>query len=124
SKTAPFESLAVVQLGTTAVLALGGFWCMEKLFFGPIWTLWFALLFSSLLSTALPFTIQVWAQQVTSATRAALIFALEPVFAWLFSFLFIGERWPTQAVLGAVLILVGIVMAELKPIGLEQHPSN
>jgi len=124
SKTAPFESLAVVQLGTTAVLALGGFWCMEKPFFHPSGTLWFALLVSSLLSTALAFTIQAWAQQVTSATRAALIFALEPVFAWVFSFVIMGERLPMQAVCGAVLILSGIVVAELKPFGVERHPSN
>jgi len=124
SKAAAFESLAVIQLGTTAILASAAFWWMEKPFFHPSRGLWLALLVSSLLSTALAFTIQAWAQQVTSATRAALIFALEPVFAWLFSFLFMGERLPAQAVWGAVLILVGIVVAELKPIGLEQHPSN
>ena len=124
SKTAPFESLAVVQLGTTAVLALGGFWWMEKPFFHPSRTLWLALLVSSLLSTALAFTVQAWAQQVTSATRAALIFALEPVFAWAFSFVIMGERLPGQAIFGAVLILAGILVAELKPFGVERHPSN
>jgi drug/metabolite transporter (DMT)-like permease len=124
SKTAPFESLAVLQLGTTAVLALAGFWWMEKPFFHPSRTLWLALLVSSLLSTALAFTVQAWAQQVTSATRAALIFALEPVFAWAFSFVIMGERLPGQAILGAVLILSGILVAELKPFGVERHPSN
>jgi drug/metabolite transporter (DMT)-like permease len=124
SKTAKFESLAVLQLGTTAVLALASFWWMEKPFFHSSRTLWVALLISSLLSTALAFTIQAWAQQVTSATRAALIFALEPVFAWGFSFVIMGERLPAQAIFGAVLILSGIVVAELKPFGAKQHPSN
>jgi drug/metabolite transporter (DMT)-like permease len=68
--------------------------------------------------------VQTWAQQVTTATRAALIFALEPVVAWLFAFVIMGERLPPKAVLGAVLILAGIVVAELKPIGLERHPST
>jgi drug/metabolite transporter (DMT)-like permease len=124
SKMATFEPLAVWQLGTTAVLALAGFWWIEKPFFHPSPMLWLALLVSSLLSTALAFTVQTWAQQVTTATRAALIFALEPVVAWLFAFVIMGERLPPKAVLGAVLILAGIVVAELKPIWLERHPST
>jgi drug/metabolite transporter (DMT)-like permease len=124
SKMATFEPLAVWQLGTTAVLALAGFWWIEKPFFHPSPMLWLALLVSSLLSTALAFTVQTWAQQVTTATRAALIFALEPVVAWLFAFVILGERLPPKAVLGAILILAGIVVAELKPIGLERHPST
>jgi drug/metabolite transporter (DMT)-like permease len=124
SKMAPFEPLAVWQLGTTAALALAGFWWIEKPFFHPSLVLWLVLLISSLLSTALAFTVQAWAQQVTTATRAALIFALEPVVAWLFAFAIIGERLPAKAILGAVLILAGILVAELKPIGLDRHPST
>jgi len=124
SKAAPFEPLAVWQLGTTATLALASFWWMEKPFFHPGPFLWMALLVSSLLSTALAFTVQAWAQQITTATRAALIFALEPVVAWAFSFVVIGERLPPRGILGAILILAGILVAELKPIGLKQHPSS
>jgi drug/metabolite transporter (DMT)-like permease len=124
SKMAAFEPLAVWQLGTTAALALAGFWWIEKPFFHPSPILWLAILISSLLSTALAFTVQAWAQQVTTATRAALIFALEPVVAWIFAFTIMGERLPAKAILGAVLILAGILVAELKPIGLQRHPST
>jgi drug/metabolite transporter (DMT)-like permease len=124
SKMAPFEPLAVWQLGTTAALALAGFWWIEKPFFHPSTILWLALLVSSLLSTALAFSVQAWAQQVTTATRAALIFALEPVVAWIFAFTIMGERLPGKAIFGAVLILAGILVAELKPIRLSQHPST
>jgi drug/metabolite transporter (DMT)-like permease len=124
SRTAAFEPLAVWQLGTTAALALGSFWWLEQPFFHPSPFLWMALGVSSLLSTALAFTVQAWAQQVTTATRAALILALEPVVAWAFSFVVMGERLPSRSVLGAILILGGILVAELKPIGLERHPSS
>src|SRR5437016_1233677 len=100
------------------------FWWLEKPVLHPTPFLGLALLVSSFLSSALAFTVQAWAQQVTSATRAALIFALEPVVAWAFSFVFIGERLPGRAALGAILILGGILVAELKPIGFEQHPSS
>ena len=124
SKMASFEPLAVWQLGTTAALSLGGFWWIEKPYFHPSPVLWLALLVSALLSTALAFTVQAWAQQVTTATRAALIFALEPVVAWIFAYTIMGERLSPKAICGAVLILAGILVAELKPIGLQQHPSK
>jgi drug/metabolite transporter (DMT)-like permease len=124
SKLQAFEPLAVWQLGTTAALALGSFWWIEKPYFHPSFILWVALLVSALLSTALAFTVQAWAQQITTATHAALIYALEPVVAGIFSFTIMGERLPAKAFLGAGLILAGILVAELKPIGAKRHPSH
>jgi len=80
-----------------------------------------AVLVTGMLATALAFTTMAWAQQYTSATRAALIFALEPVVAWLTSFLFNGERMADRAVFGAFLILTGIVMVELKRTDVRKH---
>ena len=123
SKLWPFEPLAVWQLATTAALALGCFGWLEKPYLHPSPVLWLALAVSALLSTALAFTVQAWAQQVTTATRAALIYALEPVVAWIVSFTLMGERLPLQAAAGGALILLGILIAELKPIGANRHPS-
>jgi drug/metabolite transporter (DMT)-like permease len=67
------------------------------------------------LATAAAFTIQSWAQQHLPASHTALIFTLEPVFAWLTSLLFFGERLGLRAMLGAGLILAGILLAELRP---------
>jgi drug/metabolite transporter (DMT)-like permease len=62
-----------------------------------------------------------WAQQYTSATRAALIFALEPVVAWLTSFLLTGETMSGRGIFGAVLIIAGIVTVELKRMDVQEH---
>jgi drug/metabolite transporter (DMT)-like permease len=67
------------------------------------------------LATAAAFTIQSWAQQYLPASHTALIITLEPVFAWLTALLFFGERMGRRALLGAGLILAGIVLAELRP---------
>ena len=53
-------------------------------------------------------------QQFTPATHTALIFSLEPVFAWVTSFLFLGERLGTRAGLGAFCILAGVLISEQK----------
>jgi len=74
-----------------------------------------ALAVTSVLATAAAFTIQSWAQQHLPASHTALIFTLEPVFAWLTSLLLLGERLGSRALLGAALILLGIILAELGP---------
>ncbi len=75
----------------------------------------FALLATALLATALSFLLYTWAQRHTSATKAALIFALEPVFAGVLAWAVSGEEWGAGSLGGAALILAGIVLAELKP---------
>jgi drug/metabolite transporter (DMT)-like permease len=76
---------------------------------------WSALGVTAILATAAAFTIQSWAQQHLPASHTALIFTLEPVFAWLTSLLFFGEQLGRRALLGAGLILGGILLAELRP---------
>ncbi len=73
-----------------------------------------AILVTGLLCTAAAFTIQAWAQQFLPPTHTALIFLMEQVFAWMTSFLVLHERLGYRASLGAVLILAGILVAELK----------
>jgi drug/metabolite transporter (DMT)-like permease len=74
----------------------------------------FAAAFTGVLATSLAFGLQTQAQRFTTSTHTALIFAAEPVFAGLFSFLLIGEVLGPQQVLGAVLILAGMVVAEMR----------
>lgn len=118
-----YETLAVNQIATGALLGALTFWWIET----PRvrWTpgVLIALAITSLLATALAFSIQSWAQQFTTPTRTAVIFSLEPVFAWLTSFLIAGELLTTRAAAGAALILGGILFVELKPIRSRPHPS-
>ena len=74
-----------------------------------------ALAVTSVLATAAAFTIQSWAQGHLPASHTALIFTLEPVFAALTSLLFFHEHLGSRALFGAILILLGIVLAELGP---------
>jgi drug/metabolite transporter (DMT)-like permease len=124
SRSISYESLALNQIGTGAVLGLLTFWWIEspKLIWSPAVIV--ALAVTSLLATALAFSIQSWAQQFTTPTRTALIFSLEPVFAWLASFVLAGELLTRRGAVGAALILAGILMVELKPIRFGAHPSS
>src|SRR5213592_420422 len=55
------------------------------------WTVWGALVVTGIFASALAFLVQTWAQRRTSATRTALAFAMEPVFAALFGISLAGD---------------------------------
>ncbi|HYO80824.1 MAG TPA: DMT family transporter, partial [Bryobacteraceae bacterium] len=74
-----------------------------------------AVLVTAVFATAVAFWLQTWAQARTTPTRAALIFSLEPVFAWVTSWLAEGETLTPRAITGAFCILGGILLVELKP---------
>jgi drug/metabolite transporter (DMT)-like permease len=74
-----------------------------------------ALAVTALLATAAAFTIQSWAQQHLPPTHTALILTMEPVFAALISLLFLHEHFSRVELVGAALILAGILLAELLP---------
>jgi drug/metabolite transporter (DMT)-like permease len=76
------------------------------------WTVWGALLVTGIFASALAFLAQTWAQQRTSATRTALVFAMEPVFAALFGYTLAGDRLGPVGWAGCAVIMAGIVLAE------------
>ena len=113
--------LALLQVGVCAILALSSFWWFEKTFVEWSAPVFAALAVTSILATAVAFWIQTWAQKHTTPTRAALVFSLEPVFAWVTSFLVADEILTARAMAGAACILGGILLVELKPIPSRSH---
>jgi drug/metabolite transporter (DMT)-like permease len=108
--------LSTVQIATGAAVALLTFWWAEPVFFRPSLAVVTAVVITSVFATAMAFFVQTWAQARTSPTRAALILSLEPVFAWLTSWLVEGEVLTARAVAGAACILAGVLTVELKPL--------
>ena len=76
------------------------------------WTVWGALLVTGVFASALAFLAQTWAQRRTSATRTALAFSLEPVWAAFFGITLAGDTLGVFGVLGCAVIMAGILLAE------------
>jgi drug/metabolite transporter (DMT)-like permease len=109
----PFEQLAVLQIGFCALSMALSLPLVETPFVHWTPRVLVALAVAALLATAAAFTIQSWAQRILPPTHTALILALEPVFAWITSFVCLGERLQLRSLEGAVLILSGIACTEL-----------
>jgi drug/metabolite transporter (DMT)-like permease len=103
-------SAAVVPLGPMRVHASWGFAL--------------AVLSMGVVATTVFLSAQTWAQSRTSAVRAALILALEPVFAAAWSMGRGHEPYEPKVVLGGGLVLLGVVIAELFKGQPAQEPAR
>lgn len=106
-------ALTAVQLWTIALL--GCFWVAPELG-QQVQSLamnWQAIVYLGLLATAATTWSQVAAQQQISATETAIIYTLEPVFAAVFSFWWLGESLGRRGLLGAGLVLVAMLLSQV-----------
>jgi drug/metabolite transporter (DMT)-like permease len=73
-----------------------------------------ALLYLALFATVLVLWLQALAQRVVPAYAAALIFALEPVFAAIFAYFLLGETLSVQGWLGGALVVLAMIIGEFR----------
>lgn len=118
-------ALAVIQIGVAACFS----WLLQYAdkgtlgpgvpgvlwLSGPAWVV-AAWLICGVLATAAAFFLQNVLQPYTTPTHTALIFAAEPVWGAIFSYLLLGDTLTLRGYVGGALILAGMLLAEM-PIG-------
>jgi drug/metabolite transporter (DMT)-like permease len=106
-----YDVLGFTLLEMLAAFALLGIVAVPTMAVPRGWTVWGALLVTGIFASALAFLVQTWAQRLTSATRTALVFTLEPVWAAIFGFWLAGDRLGLGRWAGCVAIMAGILLA-------------
>jgi drug/metabolite transporter (DMT)-like permease len=87
---------------------------------------WIGFIVCSIPATSLAYLIQNSVQRYTSPTHTAIIFTMEPVFSAITAHLLAREFLNWQQAVGCLLILAGMLIAEIKaaPAEPEKHPRN
>lgn len=106
--------LTIIQVGVVAALSLGCAFFLEEVPSSFSAEVWVALLVTALPATAFAFLVQNSVQRFTSPTHTAIIFTMEPVFAAACAWLLSGELLTLRQWGGSLLILAGMLVAELK----------
>jgi drug/metabolite transporter (DMT)-like permease len=109
--------ITTTQLGTIAVASalIAGATGKPVAVYHPS-ILW-ALLLCAIFASVFAFLVQTAMQRHISAAQTALIFCLEPVFSAIYAYVAAGERLTSAGWFGALLILAGMLLAELLPEG-------
>ena len=71
---------------------------------------WGQLMYLALGCGALGFILQTSAEKYSSAGHATIIYASQPVFVALFSFLMLGEQIALRQIIGIVVVFVGVLI--------------
>lgn len=110
--------LSIIQIGSTGLVCLIIALITEPTagMFSHSLATWGAILYAVLFCTIGAFVTQTVAQRYTPPTHAVLILSTEAVFAGIFSYLFWDEQFTLQKIIGALLILAGILITEMHPI--------
>jgi drug/metabolite transporter (DMT)-like permease len=106
------NTLTLLELGFVFVFSLGG-WSAEG--FQIQWStlMIFGVVFTAIFATALAILVQTHAQRVLPSSHAAIIYTAEPIFAGIFSYIFLGEGLGIKGLIGAALILLGMLLVAL-----------
>lgn len=83
-----------------------------------------SMLYLGVLSSAVGFLLQTVGQKYLTPSTGALLIATESVFGVLASAIFLGERMTPRMIVGCVIILMAIVIAETKLDFLKQNKER
>jgi drug/metabolite transporter (DMT)-like permease len=108
--------LVLFQLITVTILSLIFSLSLDDVTFNLSYDYAFfkAVIITAVFATVYAFLIQTYMQQFTTATKTAIIFTMEPVSASIFAYLIANELLTTIQVIGAILIILATLIAEIK----------
>ena len=110
---APYQAILWITMAVCAGINAVWAFAVERTAPEPTAALGVSLLVTTLLSTILALYLQNRYQRFTTPTRAALIFAAEPVFAAIFSWMSLGEKLGGGGLAGGGLILAAVLVTEM-----------
>lgn len=116
----PTMPLVAVQLAIAALLGISWALFQRTAPFAGVEQNLNVLLYAGVIVTAVPIWTQTQAQRSVSASEAALLYTLEPVFASIFSFFWLHESLGVRGFLGAVLILSATLISQF-PLKLQSQ---
>jgi drug/metabolite transporter (DMT)-like permease len=109
--------LAALQFAVCSLLSLLSAFLFESPYLPAIFRVSLPILYAGFLSTGVAYTLQVVAQRKVPPTQAGIIMSLETVFAALGGWVMLGETLSSRGLLGAALMLAGMMISQLKKRG-------
>jgi len=104
--------LTYIQFLVCGILGLISAWIFEDAHIDFSGTFILSLLYLTIFATIIAMWVQNQFQGDTTPTRAAVIFAMEPVVAGIFAYFVRGENIGIAGIIGGVIILIGLVLSE------------
>ena len=105
--------MSCIQFAVTSLICLTGGLLFESLSWQAVRACFIPIAYAGVMSGAMGYTLQIIAQRDAEPTVASLIMSLESVFAVLAGWVILGDVLSLRELLGCVLMMGGIVLAQL-----------
>lgn len=102
--------VGIYQVGTMGILSLIAAFIFETPALPSTGIEWTYMLYLAIICSVFGFTLQPYAQSGTTAERASVLCALNPITVAVLGALFLGETLTVKGIIGAVLIIASIVV--------------
>jgi len=112
-KRADIITLTVIQMAFVGILNLIASFIFETVHLPTTGGSWLSVLWLSIICSVGANLAQNFAQKHTSETHAGIIFTLEPLFAVLLAYIFLGEVLTFVGYIGAAVIFTSIILLEI-----------
>lgn len=102
--------VGIYQVGTMGILSLIAAFIFETPALPSTGIEWTYMLYLAIICSVFGFTLQPYAQSGTTAERASVLCALNPITVAVLGAVFLGETLTVKGIIGAVLIIASIVV--------------
>lgn len=116
-------NLAIIQMAVASLLSFLIVPLAREPVAPPPLLAWGPVLLLGTCDMAFCLLMMNWVQQFMSGTRAALIYALEPMWATFFGVLLAGDMLSLFAWIGCACIFVGMIAGRLEKVSLGRHKT-
>lgn len=106
--------LAFFQFLTCSILSLATALLVEKITINSIYQAAVPILYGGILSSGVAYTLQIVGQKYAEPSQAAIIMSMESVFGTIGGFLILNESMGLKGIFGCLLMLAGMLLAQLK----------
>lgn len=115
--------IMVSQMGVAALLSWATVFATLETTFALNTETLLPILYLGIVSTLIAYGIQTWSQKYVGSSESAVILSTEAFFGMIASVIILNEQITQSTVIGAVLIFVGILIVEIKPVKKKSHSS-
>ena len=105
--------LACIEFFTIGIISLPFMFIFESPNIPDIVSVLPSLLYASILSSGVAYTLQAVGQKYAEPTQAALMMCLESVFSLFTGMIMLGEKMAIHEYIGALLIFIAVVLTQL-----------
>ena len=112
--------LSCIQFLTCSVLSMAVALVMEPVIVNDLMAAAVPILYGGIFSVGIAYTLQAVGQKYAPPAHAAIILSLEASFAVLGGFLLLGEQMGTREIMGCLLMLSGMLIAQLQGLQSDQ----